>query len=105
MAAIRIRDGAARRIDEIYRYTRERWGSNQAEAYISDLFEAFNGIASNQIQSKEIPPEFGVSGFFFRHGRHFVYWRHLANGDIGIVTILHERMSQVDRLLDDLVPD
>ena len=105
MAAIRIRDGAARRLDEIYRYTRERWGSNQAEAYISGLFEAFNGIASNKIQSKEIPAEFGVSGFYVRHEHHFVYWRHLSNGDIGIVTILHERMNQVDRLLGDLVTD
>ena len=25
------------------------------------------------------------------------YWRKLSNGDIGIVTILHERMHQIDR--------
>lgn len=103
MAAIRIQVGAARRIDEIYRYTRERWGAEQAEAYITSLFEAFDGIGSSKLQSKEIPAEFGVSGFYFRHERHFVYWRHLSNGDIGIVTILHERMNQVDRLWDELV--
>jgi hypothetical protein len=42
-----------------------------------------------------------VQGFFFRYERHFVYWRRLSNGDIGIVTILHERMHQIERLRDD----
>lgn len=26
-----------------------------------------------------------------------VYWRRLSGGDIGIVTILHERMHQIER--------
>ena len=29
------------------------------------------------------------------------YWRYLSNGDIGIVTILHERMHQIDRFRED----
>ena len=33
--------------------------------------------------------------------RHFVYGRRLGNGDIGIVTFLHERMHQIDRFRDD----
>jgi plasmid stabilization system protein ParE len=45
--------------------------------------------------------EFGVQGYFFRYERHFVYWRRLGNGDIGIVTILHERMHQIDRFRED----
>jgi len=55
----------------------------------------------HQRPSKPIPAECGVEGFFFRYERHFVYWRHLLNGDIGIVTILHERMHQIDRFRDD----
>ena len=46
----------------------------------------------------------GLNGFYFRFERHFVYWRHLSNGDIGIVTILHERMHQIDRFRDDFGP-
>ena len=53
------------------------------------------------IVSKPIPAEFGVEGFFFRYERHFVYWRHLSNGDIGVVTILHERMHRIDRFRED----
>jgi toxin ParE1/3/4 len=51
--------------------------------------------------SRPVPAEFGVDGYFFRYERHFVYWRRLSDGDVGIVTILHERMHQIDRLRED----
>ena len=51
--------------------------------------------------SRMIPAEFGIDGYFFRYERHLVNWRNLSNGDIGIVTILHERMHQVDRFRED----
>ena len=38
----------------------------------------------------------------FRYERHFVCWRRLPNDGIGIVTILHERMHQIDRFREDL---
>lgn len=101
MAALRIQEAASRRLDEIYRYTRAHWGAGQADRYITGLFEAFGGIEDHRVMSKPIPAEFGVDGYFFRYERHFVYWRRLSNGDIGIVTILHERMHRIDRFRED----
>lgn len=101
MPAIRIQEGASHRLDDIYRYTRDRWGDAQAETYITGLFAAFDKIAAHGVVSKPIPAEFGVEGYFFRYERHFIYWRRLSNGDIGIVTILHERMHQIDCFRDD----
>ena len=101
MAQVRIQEAAAFRLDDIYRYTRDRWGVQQADRYITDLFAAFDRIASHGTTSRPIPATFGVEGYFFRHERHFVYWRHLSDGAIGIVTILHERMHQIDRLRED----
>jgi plasmid stabilization system protein ParE len=98
---VRIQEAASWRLDEIYRYTRDCWGVQRAERYITGLFEAFDGIASHDTPSRPIPAEFGIDGFFFRHERHFVYWRWLSDGDVGIVTILHERMHQIDRLRED----
>ena len=97
MATVRIQEAATHRIDEIYRYTRDRWGIEQADRYISGLFEAFDRIEPRGVMSRPIPAEFAVHGYFFRYQRHFVYWRNLSNGDIGIVTILHEQMHQIDR--------
>jgi toxin ParE1/3/4 len=52
-----------------------------------------------------MPAAFCVDGYVFRYERHFVYWRRLSNGHIGIVTILHERMHQFDRFREDSVPE
>jgi plasmid stabilization system protein ParE len=101
MAAVRIQEAASYRLDEIYRYTRGRWGTEQADHYITGLFEAFDRIESRGVRSRPVPAEFEVEGYFFQYERHFIYWRRLSNGDIGIVTILHERMHQIDRFHED----
>lgn len=99
--AVRIQDAASLRLDEIYRYTRDRWGAEQADRYITELFAAFGRIVGGGVASRPVPAEFGVDGFYFRQAHHVVYWRRLSNGDVGIVTILHERMHQIDRFRDD----
>ncbi len=73
----------------------------QAETYITGLFATFESMVPHGTPTKPVLAEFGVEGFFFRYGRYFVYWRYLSNGDIGIVTILHERMHQLERFRDD----
>jgi plasmid stabilization system protein ParE len=104
MAAVRIQDAASHRLDDIFRYTRDRWGTEQADRYIAGLFEVFDRIALHAVLSKPIPAEFGVDGYFCRYQRHVVYWRNLSSGDIGIVTVLHERMHQIDRFREDFSP-
>lgn len=101
MVAFRIQEAASHRLDDIYRYTRDRWGAEQAEQYIKGLFAAFGEIESRGVTSKPIPAEFGIEGYFFRYERHVVYWRRLSNGDIGIATILHDRMHQIDPFRED----
>lgn len=98
---VRIQEAASYRLDEIYRYTCDRWGEEQASRYITGLFDALDSIANHQTSSRPIPAEFGVEGYFLRYERHFVYWRWLSNGDVGVVTILHERMHQIGRFGDD----
>ncbi|MEI4264181.1 type II toxin-antitoxin system RelE/ParE family toxin [Roseovarius sp. D0-M9] len=99
--AILFQEAASVRLDEIYRYTRDRWGEAQAETYLTGLFDAFERIETHGVMSRPVPAEFGVEGYFFRYERHFVYWKRLANSDIGIVTILHERMHQIERFKDE----
>lgn len=98
---VRIQEAASHRLDDIYRYTRDRWGEAQADRYITGMFEAFETIEKHRSSSKPVPAEFCVDGYYFRYEKHFVYWRWLSNGDIGVATILHERMHQIDRFRDD----
>ena len=101
MTQFLVQTAASYRIDEIYRYTLGKWGAAKAKEYIAGLFDAFEKIETHEIFSRPIPAEFDVDGFFFRYEEHFVYWKYLSNGAVGIVTILHERMHQIERFKDD----
>ncbi len=63
MTAFRIADGASHRLDEIFDYTRRKWGDAQAETYIRGLFDKFKAIAAREFPWRAIPAEFGVDGF------------------------------------------
>jgi toxin ParE1/3/4 len=65
------------------------------------LFAAFEQIETRGVDVEARAGRVRGGGYFFRYERHFVYWRRLSNGDIGIVTVLHERMHQIARLKDD----
>ncbi|MGF7151517.1 toxin ParE1/3/4 [Sphingomonas zeicaulis] len=97
----RVSTIASGRIDEIYAYTRSRWGEDQAEAYIRGLFDCFDRIAARDIIWRAIPAEFEIDGHYARYQHHYIYWRLLSDGAVGIVTILHERMHQLDRFRED----
>jgi plasmid stabilization system protein ParE len=67
------KEAASHRLDEIYRYTRDHWGTEQADRTIVGLFEAFEKIEAHGVISRPVPAEFGAGGYFFRYERHFVY--------------------------------
>jgi toxin ParE1/3/4 len=102
MALVCVQEAASHRLDAIYRHTSERWGAEQADRPITDLFAAFETIETHEVISRPVPAEFGVEGYVLGFERRFVYWRRFDNGDIGIVTILHERMHRIARLREDV---
>ncbi len=101
MSGIRVQAAAVHRIDEIYRHTEETWSEAQAERYIQGLFARFEAIDMRRFPWRPIPAAFGVDGYVCRYEKHLIYWKILADGAIGIVTVLHERMHQMERFRDD----
>ncbi|WP_428333710.1 type II toxin-antitoxin system RelE/ParE family toxin [Novosphingobium sp.] len=99
-----VEPAANARIDEIYVYTRDQWGQDQATGYLQGLFDRFGAIAARQFPWRPIPAEFGMRGYFCRYERHYIYWKVRNDGSIGIVTILHERMHQFARIKDEFGP-
>ena len=104
MSGFKVGAGANQRLDEIYNYTRERWGEAQDEDYIRGLFSRFAAIGERRFPWRPIPAEFGIDGYVCRYERHYIYWKVLGNGDVGVVTILHERMHPLDRFREDIEP-
>jgi len=92
---VHVQNSASLKIDEIYQYTVKNWGEEQAKTYINGLFKTFDNTGSSLVTSYPIPADFGVDGFYFRYEKHYIYWKYLNSGDIGIVTVLHERMHQI----------
>lgn len=102
MSRFQVQRAAGHRLDEIYVYTRDQWGEEQAERYISGLFTRFTAIANREFPWRTIPAAIGVQGFFCRYEHHVVYWKTFANDEIGIVTVLHERMHQMARFREEM---
>lgn len=100
MSGYRLLRSVEPRLDEIYLYTLDNWGEAQADQYINGLFDRFEAIVHNAFPWRPIPAEFKIDGYVCRYEKHFIYWKILADGTIGIVTILHERMHQIERFRD-----
>lgn len=101
MAKFLIQKAAAARLKEIFVYSRKRWDDGQARRYIEGMFERFEQIADKTIVWRCIPAEFGVDGYYCVYQKHYIYWKELPSGQIGIVTILHQRMHQLARFKQD----
>jgi plasmid stabilization system protein ParE len=98
VSGFRLEPAADHALDQIYDYTAREWGNDQADRYIQGLFEYFGDAASRRILWRVIPAEFEVEGYLGKFEHHFVYWKELSSGDIGIAAVLHERMHQIERI-------
>lgn len=92
-------------LDDIYAYTKETWSEAQADTYLTGMFARFEAIASGTVHAREVDAAFGIKAWFCRYRHHYVYWKRLDDGRIGIMAILHERMHQAARLCDVLETD
>lgn len=100
MTSYKLYRGASASLDDIYIYTVETWGIDQADRYIDGFFACFESIANEIVVWRPIPSELEVQGFYCRYERHYIYWKRLSDGTIGIAAILHDRMHQIAQLRD-----
>ncbi|MBX3566688.1 MAG: type II toxin-antitoxin system RelE/ParE family toxin [Rhizobiaceae bacterium] len=88
-----IQPAASARLEEIYRYTLQHFGSRQADTYVDGAFALFEDIAERRIAWRRIPREFGVDGYFTRYQSRHVLWKLRSDGRVAIVGILPQRMD------------
>ena len=99
---VRLFPAAEARLDEVYAYSHATWGEAQAERYLRGIAATFDAIARREIAWRHIPAEFGKHGWYARHERHVIYWKLLPDGAVGVVTILHQHLHQLDRFREDM---
>ena len=97
MIAYSLTANAREELREILAYSRRRWSEQQATAYLEGFFRIFQQIGLGAAKSHSIT-DGGVEARRTTYKSHFIYWRQLASGKADIVTVLHQRMAQEDRV-------
>jgi toxin ParE1/3/4 len=83
-------------LSDIWKYTVDTWGENQAEEYIQKLSLACSKLSDGL--SQEIPVDYVRSGYRkVLVGRHAIFFKRNEN-EITIIRILHQSMD-VDEVL------
>src|SRR5437016_3193594 len=95
---------ADRRQDEIWDYTLRTWGEAQAEKYIHGLHAHLQKTAERKTPWRPLPKHLanpvGVThqAYVTRYEKHYLFFRELPGGAIGVMAILHEAMDMPVRL-------
>ncbi|WP_309387260.1 type II toxin-antitoxin system RelE/ParE family toxin [Cerasicoccus frondis] len=102
MKPITLTLAAVERLQQIWEYTDERWGEEQARRYLTGLHSSMEDIANSSrlghIRQMQVK---GRVVQFFRYQQHFVYFTEKEN-EVVILSILHGAMDIRKRLAEDL---
>ncbi len=88
---------AVQDLSDIWNYTYDNWTERQADNYHEQLVNAFESIATDNVQGRNYE---GIKKnlFGFKMNRHIVFYRVISNELVEITRILHERMDLKNRL-------
>ena len=90
MASFRLLRRARADLLDIANFTADRWGDQQAERYVTQLYGAFHRIAGFPELRRpyhDLPPYFRAL-----EGKHAVFYRVADDGEVVIVRVLHGAM-------------
>ena len=88
---VRLSKQADRDLMDIYKYSFREFGEAQAERYYSSLWECFEFLAGHPHIGR-LRLEFQPPARSHHHQKHVIFYD-LAEDDILIIRILHERMD------------
>ena len=99
MAKYHLTNKAVEDLSNIWEYTVDTWSERQADDYYNMLIASFQKITENPqlfgLKYEEIAE--GLHGY--RANKHIIFYRILADEDILIIRILHQRMDLKHRIL------
>jgi len=77
-------------LEDIWGYTAEQWGLDQAEQYIDRIRDACIGLANGEKQGRIV----GVREGYLKYAtmRHLVFFREVDAGLV-VIRVLHQRMD------------
>ena len=97
----KVYSAARERILEIWDYTERVWGDEQADKYVRELVAAVKAIEGKRYEWRPVMDDALPGVFFFHHRHHYIFFRELSKGTLGVISILHENMDIPARLRED----
>lgn len=94
--------------DRIWRDTAKLWGEDKADTYIRGLHGHLEKLCITRALWRSLPIGLtlpaDIKGVInvSRYRRHYLFFRELPSGKIGVMSILHERMDIPARLMEEL---
>ncbi len=84
-------------LKEIGRYTRNRWGRDQRDSYLSMLDACFHQLAAKPLTGMDCSD---IRNGYRKHaaGSHVIFYRQRSHDSIEIVRVLHGRMDIETRI-------
>ena len=90
-------------LEEIWLYTYEEWGDDQADKYLDLLFSRFTWLAENPLLGKK-RDDIKAGYYCFPEGMHLVFYTLTKNG-IDIIDISHQSMDVTNHIGIDQFPN
>lgn len=87
-------------LDDIWRYSADQWGEEQAIAYVIAIRQRLEGLAAGRIPARSAAPV--APGYLKASiGSHMLYFRRSATGMLDVIRILHQSMDVATQLRGD----
>lgn len=91
MSSYKLLPEAERDLENIWLYTAQEWGVEQAMNYIDELNDSFQNL-NDHIKFSRLRTEFTPPVYIYRCNHHLIVYLK-SDGYIAIVRILHEKMD------------
>lgn len=90
MSLVNFSPAAVADLDNIWDYTVEEWGVEQADRYTDDIENTCSSLARCEKRGREVDVRLG----YLKHavGKHFVFFRTTKAG-MEVIRILHQNMD------------
>jgi len=90
------------RLLEIWDYTEKRWGIEQADRYLRGLYDELASATKRPELCRKLPQPRFQGVYFIRYQHHYLFFRVLEGGRLGLISVLHESMDLPSRLAEDV---
>lgn len=93
MAKLRFTNKAVEDLTSIWNYTFKTWSGRQADEYYEMLISACRKTLTWRSSPARLYDEIAQDLYGIKAGHHIIFFKLIADGDILVVRILHERMD------------